>query len=179
MRKADRKSYVPLTQVMLKNLNDARQAADVGGIAAFRFLTHMNALPEGSKITSNKINNWLNSPPRTVNADEFAIVLQAFRDIAASPQIKKVLYAQRGPTISSKEGIYRQKITPELRDKVEKLKSKCKNLSIRKMLARSGAPNGLSATLFSAITSGKAETLHVKHVEHLERLFDHYEIFEE
>ena len=176
MRKADRKSYVPLTQVMLKNLIDARQAADVGGIAAFHYLELENLLPEGSKLTAKKICNWLDSPPQSINKDEYELALRAFQEIAANPKIKIAVYAKRGPTLSSRESVHREKITPEFRRKLEGLRNRTKNLGVQKLLKRSGAPKGLNPALISAIMSGKAETLHVKHLEHLERLFDLYYI---
>jgi hypothetical protein len=176
MRKADRTFYEPLTKVMLKNLSDARQAADVGGIAAFRYLERENLLPEDTKLTAKKICNWLTSPPQSINKDEYELALRAFQDIAANPKIKADLYAKRGPTLSSRESMHREKIAPELRRKLEALKARTKNLGVQKVLERSGAPRGLNPALISAIMSGKVETLHVKHLEHLERLFDHYGI---
>jgi hypothetical protein len=174
MRKADRKSRVPLTEAMLKNLIDARQAADVGGVAAFRYLELENLLPRDSKLTAKKICNWLDSPPLSINKDEYELALRAFQEIAENPKVKAALYAKRGPTLSSRENAHREKITPELRRKLEALKACTKNLGVQKMLERSGAPKGLNPALISAIMSGKAETLHVKYLEHLERLFDHY-----
>ena len=161
---AIRKGYIPLSDEMRAHLRQFKEKTGLGAVPLIRYMKLHDLIPKDQNLTIKKIESWFNGNCASVKEKEYKSVINAYSCIQKNENTCAEL-----PPVGR-----RVPVDAHLASKIETLFSKTVSMAL--LLKRTNAPKGLSAAKVSMIKNGRINTLPEQHLEHLEMLFEAFDI---